>query len=239
MSDEEELPEKREVARMLMVKGSMFVHLDPRVQGVIVPDWLRRQPQLVLQVGLDLPVPIPDLEVDEDGVFATLSFNRSAFSCRVPWDAVFALVGDDGNGMVWPEWLPVEIAHEVDREVGRRPPAGLRLVPEDGEEPEATDPGQSRDRPRRMAQLAPITEPIFESPRGSGEPVRPRRALSVVPEPEPEPASVTQLPGTTREQEFADVEPEITAASEPEPPPEDEPDPSPPPEGPPQLRLIK
>jgi hypothetical protein len=152
---------------------------------------------------------------------------------------VFALVGDDGNGMVWPESLPEEIAHEVDREVGRRPPAGLRLVPEDGEEPEATDPGQSRDRPRRMAQLAPITEPIFESHYGSGELVRPRPALSVVPEPEPEPASVTQLPGTTREQELPDVEPDITAASEPELPPEDEPDPRPPPEGPPQLRLIK
>lgn len=235
MSDKEELPEKREVARMLLVKGSVFVHLDPRVQGVIVPDWLRRQPQLVLQVGLDLPVPIPDLEIDEDGVFATLSFNRSAFSCRVPWDAIFALVGDDGKGMVWPNSLPEEIANEVDREAGRQPPPGLRLVPEDGEF-EETDPGRSRDRPRRGPQLQRITEPVFESPRSMSDGDERRRpSLSVVPAPEPLPAPVTQLPGTIRSEEAAS--PSIESDTDFEPPPED--GPGSPPSTPPNLRLIK
>jgi hypothetical protein len=32
---------------------------------------------------------------------------------------VFALVGDDGRGMVWPESMPLEIASEVEREVKR------------------------------------------------------------------------------------------------------------------------
>ncbi|MEZ4339869.1 MAG: hypothetical protein R3B82_24880, partial [Sandaracinaceae bacterium] len=79
------LPPKREVALALLERGSLFVHLDPRVEGVVVPDYLRSQPQLVLQVGLGLAVPIPDLEVDDEGVFGTLSFNRSPFYCRVPW----------------------------------------------------------------------------------------------------------------------------------------------------------
>ena len=207
---------------MLLVKGSVFVHLDPRVQGVIVPDWLRKQPQLVLQVGLDLPVPIPDLSIDEDGVYATLSFNRSAFSCRMPWEAVFALVGDDGKGMVWPESFPVEIAHEVDRESGRKPPLGLRLVEEIDTAAEETDPGESRARPRRGPTLERVREPLLQS-QGLG-PVpteRPTPSLSVVPEPEPEPATVTQLPGT-------------------EPASEDDSDPEPPrPSSPPHLRLVK
>ena len=114
------LPPKMDVARALLLRGSLFVHLDPRLDGVSVPAWLRGQPQLVLQVGLDMPIPIPDLRVDDQGVFGTLSFARSPYRCEVLWTAVFALVGDDGRGMVWPDDLPAEIAAEVEREAGRR-----------------------------------------------------------------------------------------------------------------------
>jgi len=100
----------------------VYVHLDPRVDGVVVPEWLSHQPQLVLQIGLDMPIPIPDLRVDDDGLYGTLSFQRSPFTCVVRWDGVFALVGEDGRGMVWPEDLPEELAAEVEREAGREPP---------------------------------------------------------------------------------------------------------------------
>jgi hypothetical protein len=113
------LPLKRDVAKMLLRKGSLFVHLDPRASDVFVPPWLRHQAQLVLQVGFDMPIPIPDLRVDDDGVFGTLSFSRNPFTCAVPWHAVFALVGDEGRGMVWPESMPPEIAAEVEREASR------------------------------------------------------------------------------------------------------------------------
>jgi hypothetical protein len=119
MAGDTPLPGKKDVASALLLKGSVFVHLDPRGADVIVPAWLKRQPQLVLQVGLDMSVPIPDLRMDELGVFGTLSFNRSAFTCALPWDAVFALVGDDGRGMVWPNSMPKEIAAEVEREAHR------------------------------------------------------------------------------------------------------------------------
>ena len=42
------------------------------------------EPHLVLQYGHDLPIPIPDLEVDDYGVRATLSFSRTAHSHRRP-----------------------------------------------------------------------------------------------------------------------------------------------------------
>ncbi|MEY4581765.1 MAG: hypothetical protein RL701_6468 [Pseudomonadota bacterium] len=113
------LPYKRDVANQLLRKGSLFIHLDPRVHDVVVPPWLRHQAQLVLQVGLDMPIPIPDLRVDENGIFGTLSFSRTPFACNVPWNAVFALVGDEGRGMVWPESMPAEIVAEVERETQR------------------------------------------------------------------------------------------------------------------------
>jgi hypothetical protein len=118
------LPLKRDVAKMLLRKGSLFVHLDPRASDVFVPPWLRHQAQLVLQVGFDMPIPIPDLRVDDEGVFGTLSFSRNPFTCAVPWHAVFALVGDEGRGMVWPESMPPEIAAEVEREALRSKMSG-------------------------------------------------------------------------------------------------------------------
>jgi stringent starvation protein B len=119
MASPSSLPNKKDVARALLLKGSVFVHLDPRGDGVVVPPWLKQHAQLVLQVGLDMPVPIPDLRVDDSGVLGTLSFKGAAFTCMVPWDAVFAVVGDDGRGMVWPGSMPPELAAEVERETQR------------------------------------------------------------------------------------------------------------------------
>jgi hypothetical protein len=81
---------------------------------------LRAQAQVVLQVGLDMPVPIPDLRVDEAGVFGTLSFKGVPFACFVPWGAVFALVGDDAKGMVWHTDMPAEVAAEMERDAKKR-----------------------------------------------------------------------------------------------------------------------
>jgi stringent starvation protein B len=113
------LPAKKDVARALLLRGSVFIHLDPRQPGVLVPARLRAQAQVVLQVGLDMPVPIPDLRVDEEGVFGTLSFKGVPFTCFVPWRSVFALVGEDGKGMVWSADMPSEVAGELAREAQR------------------------------------------------------------------------------------------------------------------------
>jgi hypothetical protein len=160
------LPNKKDVARALLLKGTVFVHLDPREDAVMVPEWLKRQPQLVLQVGLDLPVPIPDLRVDDVGVYGTLSFNRTAFTCVVPWDAVFAVVGDDGRGMVWPGSMPAEIAAEVEREVHR----ARVLEKEDGGIDEVPRPRRAREPARRSDRAKPAPAAAARAKRPEPEP---------------------------------------------------------------------
>ena len=126
------LPPKKDVALTLLESSTVFMHLDPRLEQVRVPPWFKRQPQLVLQVGLNMPVPIPDLNLDEIGVSCTLSFNRSPFFCYVPWKAIYALVGEDGRGMVWPEDIPPEVAAQAQaRAQGAAPRAHLRAVSAD------------------------------------------------------------------------------------------------------------
>jgi stringent starvation protein B len=104
------LPPKKEVALALLERSKVSVHLDPRKSGVIVPINFRKQPQLVLDIGLNTAIPIPDLRLDEEGMSCTLSFARQPFYCVIPWPSIFAMVGDDGRGMVWPDDVPPEIA---------------------------------------------------------------------------------------------------------------------------------
>ena len=104
------LPPKKEVALALLERSSVHVHLDPRAAGVVVPLFLKSQPQLVLQIGLNMPVPIPDLRLDEAGMTCTLSFNRAPFYCVIPWSSIFAMIGDDGRGMIWKDDVPPEVA---------------------------------------------------------------------------------------------------------------------------------
>lgn len=107
------LPPKKEVALALLERSNVDVYLDPRAKGVVVPPQFRKEPRLILKIGLNMPVPIPDLRVDDESMSCTLSFNRSPFYCVVPWSSCFAMVGEDGRGMVWPDDVPQELAVKV------------------------------------------------------------------------------------------------------------------------------
>lgn len=106
-----QLPPKQEVAlALLQTASSVYIHLDPRPADVAVPSWFKKQPQLVLQIGLNMAVQIPDLDIGQDAISCTLSFNRTPEFCRIPYSAIFGLVGEDGRGMIWPESVPAEVA---------------------------------------------------------------------------------------------------------------------------------
>lgn len=94
------------LGELLRTHYSVFVHLDSRKAGVIVPPNFR-QPQLCLLLGLNIkPIPIPDLKIDKQGFSATLSFGQKASFVFVPWNAVFAIVGDSGLGNLWQKDVP-------------------------------------------------------------------------------------------------------------------------------------
>ncbi len=121
-----QLPPKPEVAlALLQTASSIYIHLDPRDENVRVPSWFKKQPQLVLQVGLNMAVPIPDLDVGKDAISCTLSFNRRPEFCLIPWESIYGLVGEDGRGMIWPESVPPEVASAAD---GRSPVAAQKAA---------------------------------------------------------------------------------------------------------------
>jgi len=195
MSTQHPLPPKKEVALALLERSSVHLHLDPRVDGVTVPPWLKKQPQLVLQIGLNMPVPIPDLRLDDEGMSCTLSFQRSPFFCVVPWSSIFAMVGEDGRGMVWPDDVPPEVAQQAAAKAAdaaqKAAPTGKRQGAAEG-----AAPSSKPKRPRKKPALAAAPPP--EGTKGSS-PSTPRAVPAPAPAEAPptpvQPAAQQRRPG--------------------------------------------
>jgi stringent starvation protein B len=120
-----ERPSKQQAFLALLREGWTSLHLDARRPGVNVPQQLRGEPHLVLQYGHDLPIPIPDLEVDDYGVHATLSFSRAAHRTVVPWSAVYVVACDDGRGVLYSEDVPPDVTVIAARATSDAAPADL------------------------------------------------------------------------------------------------------------------
>jgi stringent starvation protein B len=194
MSPTQPLPPKKEVGLALLERSSVYVHLDPRQDTVVVPAWFKKQPQLVLQVGMNMPVPIPDLRLDDDGMSCTLSFNRAPFFCVVPWSSVFAMVGEDGRGMVWPDDVPAEVARQAQGRgadgVPRKdlPKPGVPPMPRENTKTEGTKPKRPRKRPSLSAvpdgdEPAGAALKVPSAGRAAASPVRPVVAPATTPRP--------------------------------------------------------
>lgn len=171
---------------MALLQGSsLFIHLDPRKTEVVVPLHFKKQAQLVLQVGLNMAVPIPDLQVDDEGVSCTLSFNRAPFWCRLPWTAIYALVGDDKRGMMWPDEVPAEVESaqrkapepQISAAKSRgprgskkkeRPPRDEEARAAAGELPSSEAAGQGREMRASARPLAPL--PVSARPLSPAAP---------------------------------------------------------------------
>jgi hypothetical protein len=103
-----------------------------------------------------MAISIPDLEVGETGISCTLSFNRRPHFCRLPWSAIYALIGQEGGGMVWPEDVPPEVVAQQRSAAKKEAPARkptLRAIP--GAGAAASSPTDSADRQGESEDAAP------------------------------------------------------------------------------------
>jgi len=161
MDSPRKLPSKKEVLETYLERDSARLFLDPRKDGVVVPKHLANQAELVLRLGLDLRPPIPDLEIGDDAVSATLSFNKTPFRCTLPWSAMFAIISDDAvdnRGVVWPEDVPVE-SQLIAPAKKPKPEAVPKRVPREG---------QPRP-PKRRAPALHAPKPLLARATGEAE----------------------------------------------------------------------
>jgi stringent starvation protein B len=139
--------------------------MDARRPGVVVPDSLRGEPHLVLQYGHDLPIPIPDLEIDDYGVRATLSFSRTAHRTVVPWSAVYVVACDDGRGILYSEDVPQDVAVIAARSATDAPPPELEAEADAEAEIEAAEmAAMPAPRPSLLRSVPADAAPDYAAP---------------------------------------------------------------------------
>ena len=219
-------PPKKDVALALLEGDSVFIHLDPRRDGVLVPKQFAKQSQLVLQVGLRLAIRIPDLLIDDEGISCTLSFNRAPFWCRMPWEAIYALVGPDGRGQLWPDDVPPEVAAQMragrTKGAAKRPRPRLSAVraddgattdPGEGDEV-ASDPQEDAAEGKPSESKRPPADPGETGARPPSKRPRPR----AVPTTPPTLATVPRRPVGVPSPRIADDPPPRGAHVKPPPP---------------------
>jgi hypothetical protein len=107
----------------LLERAEARVHLDARRDGVVLPERLLADGHVRLDYGYHFAPPIPDLMVDDDGIHATLSFNRLPFQTFVPWSAVYLIADFDGNGAVWQDDIPADLLDQSATEEAPAPPS--------------------------------------------------------------------------------------------------------------------
>jgi stringent starvation protein B len=142
---------KHDVFVDFLREGWVTLHLDARCSGVVIPPEFVHEPHLILQFGHDMPIPIPDLEVTDEGVSATLSFWRTPHHTFVPWSAVYALASADGRGVRYHDDIPAEVS--------------LPLVEEDDQAPRSRTTRATRTVPvlRSVPKEAPFSAEAIES----------------------------------------------------------------------------
>ena len=151
---------KKQTLLQYLQRGVTMVHLDARRPGVVVPPQYAGDAHL--RLNLCYRYSIPDFEIDDRRIQATLSFSGAPFQCILPWESVFGITSHSGDGQVWPEDLPTEVMQTLGRP--ERPPAarpdrpGLSAVPRETRAPdrpsaETHDAGRSSDESPRRPHL--------------------------------------------------------------------------------------
>lgn len=105
--------------------STVSVIIDPKHTSGL-PTCLQAEPQISLEYGLNMPIPIDDLKISEVGIDATLSFDRTPHAVFVPWDAVGAIYTSAGDIVVWPTDAPEDFVVPVpELATGTDGPSGL------------------------------------------------------------------------------------------------------------------
>ncbi len=97
-------------ARLLgsLEQGLTMIHLDARRPGVLVPEHLKHEPHLLLNLSYRFDP--PDLAIGEWGVRSTLTFGGKRFMIAVPWSALYAISSHHSKEFwMYPDDMPREL----------------------------------------------------------------------------------------------------------------------------------
>ncbi len=101
--------EKRRRLNALLAEGLVTIHLNPRCEGVELPEHLMDQPSVSL--NLSHRFALKTFEIGPLSIRAGLSFGGTRFLCQLPWSSIFGLVQEGQEPLLFPEEFPAELRY--------------------------------------------------------------------------------------------------------------------------------
>ena len=127
---ESESKNKRDLLLYLLEKGDAMVCLDARRGDVNVPTNHKGNASLSLILNLNFRKP---LDILENGIYATLSFQGRFYQCVIPFEAVWAIfVPSFQEGQVWEKSIPKDVQFDPKLASAgnvQKPQQNLKAVP--------------------------------------------------------------------------------------------------------------
>jgi stringent starvation protein B len=132
-----------------------MIHLDARRPGVLVPDHLKKEPHLLLNISYRFTP--PDLTVSEWGIRETLTFAGASFCVAVPWSALYAISSHATKEFwMYPDDMPPELLasqaarlSSVEDGDGESEPQSVRAVLREVVMDRPKEPEDPKEPPRR------------------------------------------------------------------------------------------
>lgn len=87
----------RELFEKLLTSSTLvhlWVHYEPGIElpkELMTDEFKEGKAGVYMEYGLDMPVPIHDLTINNEGVSATLSFTRRPCFTHIPWSSVLMI----------------------------------------------------------------------------------------------------------------------------------------------------
>ncbi len=177
---------KQDLLRRLLEEGMVQVMLDARAGGVDVPTHLRGDYQLRLNLSYRFN---NHMEIDHDGVEATLTFKGEPYTCRIPWRSLYMMVltSNEDPPYIFPGDMPPELMHLAnqlqdeaavqERSEPETAPRPQLTVIKNEDEPENAGTGHAESE---FGSERVEEEPASESDNDRPDPPRGRNHLRVI-----------------------------------------------------------
>ncbi|MBT6431535.1 MAG: stringent starvation protein B [Deltaproteobacteria bacterium] len=148
---------KRDTLDSFLAEGMVLVQLDSRLDDVCVPEHLKGDPTLRLNISGRFGLP---LEVDDWGVRATLTFQGDPFECQLPWKAIYIIISHvTGEPCLFASDVPPEYVSEA---LGHLKNKATPLAQPQPQPEPAADPEPNRMHLRLVHDEPESAEPTSE-----------------------------------------------------------------------------
>jgi len=118
--------ELRDALEEALSRGKVYVHLNPSVDGVVLPSHLMDRDSVPLVMAWQAPG--IDLVLGSERIEATLRFGGKPFRCCIPWAALLAIVADHPGEVETEPELQVLQGHNEGKSTPTRTRPSLKLI---------------------------------------------------------------------------------------------------------------